>query len=240
MINFGIKIATYKRKKDSTPKMFSKTINSLLKQTHSMWKVFLIGDKYEPQEEFDNLAKLLPKEKIFAINNNFAIEREKYTGHDLWMCGGIESINKIMDIMLEQEIEICATLDDDDIWYEDHLETLNNAYEKFPEASFVHTRGYHVQMGYLPKEEISCFYNNRPPKEHATIHSCTSWNIKNIPLRYINTIESKNPLPGDADLWIRMKDFFKKNNLKFLYVPKVTVWHDEHNPKNKNHSEFLA
>ncbi len=247
MITFGVKIATYRRRNDATRACFPKTIESLLAQTYPHWKAYIVGDKYEPDEEFQELVSLIPEDKRVAWNNpDGGSERAKYSGKKLWMCAGRESVNKLLDRMTADGIEIVTTLDDDDVWLPNHLETLNEGYTKFPEAVCVLTRGRHVQMGLLPRESPDLFYNNRPPIEHATINATVSWNIQRIPLRYENTVETHDPMPGDANMWMRMRRYMADHGMKYLYIPTVTVWHDEHNPDtnegciHQSHSEFLA
>jgi hypothetical protein len=189
-----------------------------------------MGDNYQPEAEFFEYSKYVPQDKLFIKNNDRAVEREKYEGINLWKTGGNESMNQLMDIMKNDGVEICACLDDDDIWYEDHLEKLNIAYTRFPSAVFVHTNGYHVQSGYMPNVDVPFCLNNWPPFECRTLHSATSWNLQKVPLKYADTVSLNIDLNNDGYMWVLMREYFKKHNLDYVYVPHVTVWHDEHKP----------
>ena len=131
--------------------------------------------------------------------------------------------------MEKDEVKYISLCNDDDIWLPNHLETLAIAYQKWPKASFIYTRGNHLQMGDLPTEEIhDVYYNNKPVTEHDTLFSSVSWKLNEINLRFKNCVKEK--IPADADLWIRMKEYFLYKKLNFLYIPKITVLHESHKP----------
>ena len=65
-VTFGIVMTTYYRKNGSTLQKITRAINSIKNQTHKDWKLFLIGDNYQNNEEFELISSLLPKEKITA------------------------------------------------------------------------------------------------------------------------------------------------------------------------------
>ena len=49
----------------------------MLKQTYQNYHIFLIGDDYEDEEEFNQIVSLFPSEKIYSYNNKFSY-RENY------------------------------------------------------------------------------------------------------------------------------------------------------------------
>jgi hypothetical protein len=51
-IQFAVVISTYQRPDGNTPHLLKRTLESVLNQTYQNFKIFLIGDKYEDQEEF--------------------------------------------------------------------------------------------------------------------------------------------------------------------------------------------
>jgi hypothetical protein len=67
------------------------------------------------------------------------------------------------------------------------------------------------------------------PKPEGLIHSSTCINFKKIPLRHRNVFEETglSGLPGDADLWYRIREYFNGNNLKGVLVNKITCKHIE-------------
>jgi hypothetical protein len=54
-------------------------------------------------------------------------------------------------------------------------------------------------------------------------------NFKKIKLRHRNVFEEtgKIGLPGDADLWERTREYLIKNNLKSIFINKLSCRHDE-------------
>lgn len=237
-MHFGIRIVTYRRPDGSTKKNLLRTIDSVLAQSHTDWKVYLMGDRYDPASEFDEYASCFPKDKLFMLNNSGAVERDKYSGVDLWKTGGNGSMNKLMDIMAADGVEACACLDDDDIWYDDHLASLDLAYTKFPGVAFVYTAGYHTQSGFMPNVNAQFDLNNCPPVECQTLHSAASWNLRKIPLRYVDTVELGIDLNNDGQMWVMMREYMRSNGLDYVFVPRVTVWHDEHKPGCNDRKHF--
>lgn len=234
-IHFGVKIATFNKENGQTPILFKKTIDSLMNQTYKNWTLYLIGDDYEPQEEFDSLAKLVPEKKIKFLNVKVNPERKRFSKELFGYCGGTNATNYVLDLMKNDGISHLAILDHDDIWSTNHLEILKNAYYKYPEAYFVYTKGYHEilkrEVPNVPRNfEIK--YDNLPPQFNDVLHSSVSWRLDQIPLRYKNTIEHQkkdshgNFIYGDAFMWQMFKEYFDKNKYKFLFIPENTVYHD--------------
>ena len=234
-IHFGIKIATFNKQNGQTPIFFKKTIDSLMNQTYKNWTLYLIGDDYEPKEEFDSLTKLVPEEKIKSINVKVNPERKKFPKDLFSYCGGTNATNYGLDWMENDGISHLAILDHDDIWKPNHLAVLKNAYYKYPEAYFVYTKGYHAGFKReVPNvsQNLKIDYNNLPPQLNDVLHSSVSWRLDKIPLRYINTIEHQkrdangNFIYGDVFMWQMFKEYFIKNKHKFLFIPENTIFHD--------------
>jgi hypothetical protein len=64
-------------------------------QIHQDYKVFLIGDRYENEKEFLEIAtSIIDKDKIYYENLPEAKERDKYkSGDKLWCSGGVNARN---------------------------------------------------------------------------------------------------------------------------------------------------
>jgi glycosyltransferase involved in cell wall biosynthesis len=227
-IKFSIRMITYPRN-GKTKDILPKTLESILKQSYKNWEIYLFGDNYYPKEELIEISSIIPEKKLKLRNLNVDSERYYYKGIDLWYCGGVNACNYVLDWMEKDEVKYISLCNDDDIWLPNHLETLAIAYQKWPKASFIYTRGNHLQMGDLPTEEIhDVYYNNKPVTEHDTLFSSVSWKLNEINLRFKNCVKEK--IPADADLWIRMKEYFLYKKLNFLYIPKITVLHESHKP----------
>ena len=83
MINFSIVITTYQRKDGTTPLMLKRALDSIFNQEYQNFKIYVIGDKYENNEEFELIFKNYPKDKIYYENLPIAYERDRYT--DKWL-----------------------------------------------------------------------------------------------------------------------------------------------------------
>ena len=56
MNKIGIVISTYQRPDGRTPELLSRCLNSVKDQKYQNYKVFLIGDKYEDNDEFNTFG----------------------------------------------------------------------------------------------------------------------------------------------------------------------------------------
>lgn len=228
IIKFGIRIVTYPRSDGNTPLLLRKTIDSVMAQSYSNWVVYLAGDAYEPAAEFNRYESWLPKDKVRARNIFAEPERHKFKDERWRLYGGISAINKCLDWMSEEGISHVAILDHDDIWKENHLKCLFDAYNQFPEASFVYTAGTHASLGLLPRARSATIaYDNMPPMEEDMLHSSASWRLDKIPLRYrYGCRVSGEPQCGDMTMWQDMKAYLRNHNMKSYFVDKETVFHD--------------
>jgi|688.fasta_scaffold27798_2 glycosyltransferase involved in cell wall biosynthesis len=228
---FGIVMTTYYRKNGTSLQKITRAINSIKNQTYKNWKLFLIGDHYEDEQEFKQICSQLPAEKITAINLPIAVEREdaRFDRHTLWCSAGANASNVGIEQTIRENILIHCHIDDDDEWLPFHLEILNIAYTNYPESVFVYTNAfYRDRTGYIrlfPEDNVPKLmqYNNLPPRPERLIHSTVSWRLNKIPFRHRNSIEQGRAYPGDADMWERINKYCVDNNLRTLYVPLTTV-----------------
>jgi hypothetical protein len=231
MNKFGIVMTTYKRKNGSTLSKIKRALESIKNQSYKEWKLFLIGDHYEDEQEFNYICSLMPKEKITAINIPIAAERESglFSGNSLWCSAGANASNIGMNQSIKENFLIHCHLDDDDEWLPYHLDILNIAYTNYPETVYTYTNAYYVDRNNLvrlfPEDIVPKLvtYNNLPPRPERLIHSSASWKLDIIPFRHRNTLEQNREFPGDADMWERINMFCKQNNLKTIYMPITTV-----------------
>lgn len=221
---FGIRIATYRRP-NGTSHLLHRCLRSIIQQTYTNWKVFIVGDCYEPEDELFEICSIIPKNKINIINLPISPERNKYSGDQLWSCAGFTACQTGL-LQIQKEGLIHVPIDDDDYWLPEHLNLLADAYLNFPEAAFIYTQSTY-RDSILPKETPELFYDNLPPKAYNVIHSAVSWDTKRIPVMYANIMEEKSSfVAGDAETWERIRNYCTENNLKTLYIPKLTVRHD--------------
>ena len=227
-MKIAIRILTYQRKDGKSLEYLRRSLGSIRKQTHQDYKVFLIGDKYDNNEEFLWLSQIIPPEKIYAENLPTAVEREKYPVGDirLWCAGGTNASNHSIAKIKEQGFTWACNLDHDDWWERDHLENINNIIEKNPSKyAFIATKSVYVNNQILPK-----FGNNENfyPLGGDLIHSsvCVDWT--KIPLKFRDVYAEEGRYDaGDSDMWQRASDYMKQNNLKGYLIDKVTCHHVE-------------
>lgn len=232
-MKLAIATPTYQRSDGTTPKFLNRAYESILKQTYQDYKVFLIGDHYEDQTEFQSFGKMFSPEKFYSKNLPVAAERSKYAmgSRKLWCSGGVGAFNVLIEEILSQGYEYICHLDHDDYWAEDHLEKINDVIESNDRVGCVYTCGEYVHNSYLPKvSKLDGRVIESFPMPTNAIHSSTCINFKEIPLRYRDVFaETGVALEGDIDMWNRLKPYCEQHNLKSFLVSKITCFHIEEN-----------
>ena len=227
-MKFGITIPTYRRSNGTSFRMLCRALVSVANQTYDDWIVYLIGDRYEDEAEFDDASSLIPPEKLYAVNLPKALERDSgLTGDDLWRCGGVNAMNTALSFQRTDRIDITCHLDDDDFWLANHLETLADAYDNFPQAVFVHTSTHQIVQDPQSKSQFRAYPPINGPTHYGNtvlgpgnfFHSSVSWRLLAVPCNYV-----ANPkMAADAALWTTIGEWCKLHNQKTLHVPKTTV-----------------
>lgn len=227
-MKIGIVINTYK--KPGSKELLTRAINSVLQQTYTNWKIYLVGDAYEDEHEFKSCAKLIPIDKVYYTNLPVSVEREKYLNVDpqkLWCCGGVTARNHGINIAID-EVEWICHLDHDDYWDTNHLQLIVDTIMSCDDKlSFVHTLGTYFgsYLPYIPIEQGNVAYVTSP-RPGNVIHSSVCINHKKIPLIYRDVFQEIGQVePADADLWTRISTFLIHNNLYAVIIPKLTVYH---------------
>jgi len=227
-MKLGIVISTYQKPNGQTPTLLTRALNSIKSQTHQDYKVFLIGDKYNDEDEFIKLStSIIDSDKIFYQNLPNALEREKYPlgSQQLWCSGGVNAINYGLKKCFKDGIEYVCHLDHDDYWGEEHLEIINKIIEDKNKPSFIYTCGT-FHNTYLPNIPLISQPHPLSPVPCKTIHSSTCMNIFSIPLRYRDLFQEEGIIaPSDADLWGRISQYISDNNLSSYVYSQITCFH---------------
>lgn len=230
MTKFAIVTSTYKKTDGRTPELLTRAMKSLLNQTHTDWKYFLIGDRYEDDQEFQQLASLIPEHKIKAVNRlNVIVERDLHPAPSkkLWCCGGVSSARCGIELALNEGFEFVCKLDHDDWWSEAHLNNFNSAIKKHPELFFLASRSHHKRMNNILPDAAPAgigYY----PKPARVIKSSTCIKYSETYLRPRNVLEETGVvMPADKDLWTRLSQFMKVNNKQGFLNDSVTCYHLE-------------
>lgn len=219
-------IATYKRKDGSTPEILKRAIDSLKEQTYKNYKIFLMGDDYEDQKEFNSFKSLFPKGKHHIENLSPSVERTKYKvpSKELWAVGGTTPINTGISRALEQGINYICMLDHDCIYYPNHLELISKAI-KITNSPFIITKGVYTdpyeRTAVIPQEtdypdlsvNLNSYYKLTSevhaypfiPTQCRFMKLAVCMDVSRIKLRFRDVLKETGTLAaGDADLWNRI------------------------------------
>lgn len=223
-IKFGVIITTYQRPDGKTPQYIKRAIESVLSQKHTNWKIYLIGDKYNNNDEFLTFLEWIPSDKLIAINLPVAIERQRYSngGEDLWHSGGSVATNIGIELSVGEGYEYVCRLDHDDTWSPDHLKELNDAIIQTG-ADFLYTKSTYFRS-YLPMLDVTEKYTEHMPQPQRTINSSICVNYRKILLRSRDPMYFFNErFPSDAYFYKRLSSL----KIKSIYINKLTCFHDE-------------
>jgi len=227
-MKLGIIIATYQRSVGNTPYLLSRALESIKNQTYQDYTLIIIGDKYDDNDEFESICRDANLgDKLIFKNLPFAKEREKYAlgSAELWNSGGTYAYNYGIDVALKHGLTYVCHLDHDDYWHPQHLEIINHTIEITQDAAFIYTCGTYYNS-YLPKVILNNEIIERPPIPIQTIHSSVCINHSKIPLLYRDVYEETGQIaPSDADMWVRISEYIKINNLKSYLIPTLTCYH---------------
>ena len=228
-IKFAIVMCTYYRQNGKSSQYIRRSLTSIAQQSYQNYKLFLMGDKYENKAEFESFSKLIPKDKLEAINLPTALERENCKmPANLWAIGGANSVNHGLDLARKQGFKYYVHLDDDDYWNTFHLRNVATGYKQFPESCFIVTYCINDHMNILPRLG-SLGYNNYHCQGTTAFHSSYGFRLDVLPFKYIvldlNAPETPHP-PADANLLDRIGLHCIQNNLKTLGIPVVSAFYD--------------
>ncbi len=244
-VRFAIVVATYCRSNGKTLPYLERCLNSVLSQTHTHWDLFLISDKYEPEEELlaflKDVGKNMTKNGLFYLNN-LVVERDviKDDPNQLWCCAGANSMNIGLALARRKGYKYYAHLDDDDYWTPDHLEEIAKIYAAYPRCVFVCTKAAvddaKKTLPITVPDTPEVFENNILPTPCSMVHSAFSFRMDVVPFYYRTNL---NPvfhvLSGEAP--IQAADGNMLHNIRLfvqnsdgvhtaIYVPKLTCYHD--------------
>jgi hypothetical protein len=233
-------IATYFRKNGNTKEFLSRALRNLESQTYKNFKLFLIGDHYDNNDEFEEICKSYKKD-IFYKNNKQHYRCYNFPNkHTYWAIGGGLALKTGIEKAIEEKFDYYLHLDDDDLWRDNHIQVVVEHIKKFPLAYFILTKAKYRDT-FLPQTgEQNVFYNNYIPKGEDSVHASHVYKLPlmgNVVLDVINhnhTLANKinnkeagfnhiNIPPGDATILDNINCIVKNNIIKSLYIPIVTV-----------------
>ena len=228
-MKIAITIATYRRPDGKTPSYLGRLLDSIYRQTHKDYRIYLIGDDYDDQLEWFRILVKFINYRMKAVNLKEAVERSKYKDKTiLWSCGGVNATNFGAHLALKDGFDYICHVDHDDYWKENHLELISNALEQ-THADWVCTKAEYGADRLFP-EGITSNEHLIPflPVPGGVINSSTCYNYRTIPHRYRDMHEATGTaVPSDADLWDRVSKFIQENNLTSYLINEITCYHKE-------------
>ncbi len=242
-MKLAVVITTYKKGDGSTPKLISKALQSVLNQTYQDFKIFLIGDKYEDNEEFFSFKDIVPTEKLHIENLSYALERDKYNNPswELWWSGGVNAINYGTELALKEDITHVCFLDHDDTWESNHLELISKVLN-ISNPSLIFTQGWYsnskfpslgsnlehnLQINPNSYYELTSEIKAYPsiPYECSFVKSSACIDFSQVKLRFRDKLaETGIGGPSDADLWMRIRDLVINEQIQpSIFINSLTV-----------------
>jgi glycosyltransferase involved in cell wall biosynthesis len=230
---FGIVIATYQRSDGKTPFYLKRTLDSIFAQTYKEFIIYIVGDRYEDEQELLDIVSKYPGTHIDYENRPEAPERDKYVDNKeaLWCAGGVSATNYGIEKAMVDRIRYICLLDHDDYWLPNHLDTLNKAIQD-TDAEWLCTKTsvkgtVHGKYDFLPNKETKETLTEFLPLPCGIVKSSVCFDIRSIPFRMRDVFaEIGETCPGDADLWDRTSQFIQYHKLSSYYINTLTCVHD--------------
>jgi glycosyltransferase involved in cell wall biosynthesis len=225
----------------SSEKMLKAFIDSLKGQSYKNWKLFIVGDCYEPEEELVDILKSNLDSKQYTLHNlSQPGERGKIDPKYLRNSGGVVAKNKAISLAKSEGFKYFASKDHDDIWKPNHLESMMQAFQQDPDISF----GYHRASRARVKGDAkgvyywggegktpTLYYDDLPNKIIEAPHSGIVWNgpacgwpkYRNVPQMRSEAPKRNRIMGADEDFIRQCIEAMKEKEKKAIYVPKLLV-----------------
>ena len=230
-------------------KIYKKMFKMLENQKYKNFKLFITGDNYKPNKEFEEVCNTY-KRDIYKHNNNHSCRTLKLgCKPNYWACGGTyASLNSYKKAM-EENYDIALLLDDDDYWFDFHIKNVVDNFIKFPHTGLLITLSKYKDsfLSRIGKKKKKICYNNYIPKFEDSVKSASAHNLTLIGNEYLamreNLIKLVNKIhlskkkekiqPADGTFLNRIGKLVKSKKVKSLYIPIMSVkktsdcnWHN--------------
>ena len=234
-MTLGITIHTYQRADGQTPKFLLRAIQSIVNQSYQNYKIFIVGDKYEDNQEFEDIINGFVEiaDKIVYENLHFAHERDKYLGINnvaLWNCGGANALNHANNLAKAHGITKVCHLDHDDVWLPNHLQLIADAIISKQSPAFIYTLSRYLHNPVFPEMIVDGQVVEYYPAYCSLIHSSIYMDLEQVHLPYRDLwAEEGRYFPSDGDMWERITAKCRAENLKSYVIRQVTCIHENEN-----------
>ena len=236
MVKFGIVIPTYYRSDGQTRQYLLRALYSIQAQTYQGYRVYVIGDDYERENEFYEIGLLFPIDKFVFVNFPESKERQKYPFGDyrLFCVSGLTPGKRGVDWALKEGHSWICHLDHDDWWEPNHLEKLSKGIHWMGKNNVVFlctVSSYYCPTykgDHLPNVRIDNHIISYFPRNQGCILSSACIKYSDINVRARDVFEATGQaFPSDADFWIRLAEDMKKNGKTGYLITSLTCHHDE-------------
>lgn len=222
----GIVISTYQRPDGKTPELLTRTLNAINNQTYTNWKVYLIGDSYTNQKEFEELSNIIPQDKILSLNLPTAVERDRYPegGWKLWYSGGNHAANIGIEFSINEGYHWVCHCDHDELWYDNHLEEIAKGIQK-TKALFLYTKGKYLSSTIFPKNinSLDTYIERRAiPTDTIKSSCCINYFVIQLRRRDPNYFYNQHDA-ADAIFLIKINNLLDQANQPSILINKVTM-----------------
>lgn len=216
----AIIIATYWKLDGSTAAHLENTLRSVAAQTSQKYKVFLIGDKYAREEELLGLSRIIDADKLYVENLPVAVEREIYSGRDLWACGGSNATRVGTEKALSEGFKYIAELNHDDVYLPHHVEIVLRTFREM-ETNLVVTK-----CNFLPDVETELYYTPYRPLPNKQFLASVCYNHEHYPAFRRTPEELRRKYgfiyAGDADKWNQINEIMIERGEYGIFVNNLT------------------
>jgi glycosyltransferase involved in cell wall biosynthesis len=234
-MTLGVTIHTYQRADGQTPHLLMRAIQSVANQSYQNYKIFIVGDKYEDNSEFEDVINGFVEiaDKIVCENLHFAHERDKYLGVNntaLWNCGGANALNHANNLAKAHGITKVCHLDHDDIWLPNHLQLIADAIVAKQSPAFIYTLSRYLHNPVFPQMIVDEQVVEHYPAYCSLVHSSIYMDLDQVHLPYRDLwAEEGRYFPSDGDMWERVTAKCRVENLKSYVIRQVTCVHENEN-----------
>jgi glycosyltransferase involved in cell wall biosynthesis len=212
-----------------------RAIQSVANQSYQNYKIFIVGDKYEDNSEFEDVINGFVEiaDKIVCENLHFAHERDKYLGVNntaLWNCGGANALNHANNLAKAHGITKVCHLDHDDIWLPNHLQLIADAIVAKQNPAFIYTLSRYLHNPVFPQMIVDEQVVEHYPAYCSLVHSSIYMDLDQVHLPYRDLwAEEGRYFPSDGDMWERVTAKCRVENLKSYVIRQVTCVHENEN-----------
>jgi hypothetical protein len=238
-MKIAIIICIYQRKNGTSKNNLIKMFKMFEEQTFKDFTVFIVGDNYTDNNEFETLCKTY-KGKIFYHNSPIDFRTNYFENkRNTWCVGGLNALTEGIKLAINKKFDYYFHLDDDDTWTSKHLQQYITYIQKYPEVGFMICKSTY-NKSVLPREHESIRmskYDNFNVTSQNSVHSswCMNLNILgkmlvdhcDATLKVVNDIKNKKVKeyllsPFDASILSIMNTMQKDKKLKAICLPEIT------------------